>query len=176
MSLPSKEELGFDPAALKARCELSSSFHNDVRWCCVRAKLTTFVRLSASSPHCVHPPRSDNRERDARIRKDGNEQYIMIEGEYGNYLEDPYCTPVPREALVDSYSEIVLLGGGFATLIAAWKLREKGFRDIRVIENGGDFGGTCELFFWLGRLRERELGRDVALTRYSLSPAGYWNR
>ena len=83
----------------------------------------------------------------------------MIEGEFGNYLEDPYTQVVPRDP-AEGFNEIVLLGGGFGTLICAWKLREKGFKDIRVIENGGGFGGT---WVSLGKL---ELGRRL-LTPFS---------
>ena len=40
---------------------------------------------------------------------------------------------------------MVLVGGGFGGLLAGARLRELGVRDIRVIEKGGDFGGT---WYW----------------------------
>ena len=38
-----------------------------------------------------------------------------------------------------------MIGGGFGGLLAAARLREAGIEDIRVIEKGGDFGGT---WYW----------------------------
>ena len=49
-----------------------------------------------------------------------------------------------REPLFDE-SDVVIIGGGFSGLLAAARLREKGMDDIRVVEKGGDFGGT---WYW----------------------------
>jgi cation diffusion facilitator CzcD-associated flavoprotein CzcO len=54
-------------------------------------------------------------ERDKRLRPEGNGQYLR------------------------------LVGGGFAGLVTAARLVEAGVRDVRVIEKGGDFGGT---WYW----------------------------
>src|SRR6185369_5912921 len=100
------EDLGFDPAALKAR---------------YRA------------------------ERDKRLRQDGNEQYQEIAGSFAHYLEDPYVPPgFTRDPITDE-TEVVVIGGGFGGLLAAARLREAGIADIRIIEKGGDFGGT---WYW----------------------------
>nr|QQZ49271.1 NAD(P)/FAD-dependent oxidoreductase [Phenylobacterium glaciei] len=40
---------------------------------------------------------------------------------------------------------MVVIGGGFGGLLAGARLREAGVQDIRVIEKGGDFGGT---WYW----------------------------
>ena len=40
---------------------------------------------------------------------------------------------------------MVIIGGGFGGLLAGARLREAGFDDIRMIEKGGDFGGT---WYW----------------------------
>ena len=40
---------------------------------------------------------------------------------------------------------MVVIGGGFGGLLAGARLREAGVKDIRVIEKGGDFGGT---WYW----------------------------
>ena len=83
-------------------------------------------------------------ERDKRLRPDGNAQYVEIAGEYAGYLHDPYVDAVPREARHDDVT-VALIGGGFAGLIAAVRLRQAGVDDVRIIEKGGDFGGT---WYW----------------------------
>ena len=106
MAIPTKEELGFDPKAL-------------------RDKYRT--------------------ERDKRLREDANEQYTEIKGEFGSFIEDPYVAEnVDREPFTDEV-EVAIIGGGFGGLIAGARLRERGFENIRIIEKGGDFGGT---WYW----------------------------
>ena len=83
-------------------------------------------------------------ERDKRIREDGNEQYVEIKGDFAHYLDDPYCEPIEREPLTDEV-DVVIIGGGFGGLLAGARLREAGVQDIRIIEKGGDFGGT---WYW----------------------------
>ncbi|MCC6205377.1 MAG: NAD(P)/FAD-dependent oxidoreductase [Hyphomicrobiales bacterium] len=85
-------------------------------------------------------------ERDRRLRADGEEQYVAISGKYAHYAdEDPYVvTPIERAPLTDEV-EVVIVGGGWAGLITAARLREAGLRDIRIIEAGADFGGT---WYW----------------------------
>jgi cyclohexanone monooxygenase len=83
-------------------------------------------------------------ERDKRLRTDGNEQYIEIAGDFARYLEDPYVSPIERAPLFDEV-EVAVVGGGFGGLLAGARLREAGIRDIRMIEKGGDFGGT---WYW----------------------------
>jgi len=38
-------------------------------------------------------------ERDKRLRKDGNAQYLEVTGEFSHFLEDPYVKPIERAAL-----------------------------------------------------------------------------
>jgi cyclohexanone monooxygenase len=83
-------------------------------------------------------------ERDLRLRNDGNEQYIEVAGQFARYLEDPYVAPVERGPLHDTV-DVAVIGGGFGGLLAGARLREAGVEDIRVIEKGGDFGGT---WYW----------------------------
>ena len=84
-------------------------------------------------------------ERDKRLRSDGNAQYREIVGDFAHYLDDPYVTPgFSRAALTDEV-EVVVVGGGFGGLLAGARLREVGLSDIRIIEKGGDFGGT---WYW----------------------------
>ena len=83
-------------------------------------------------------------ERDRRLRSDGNEQYIETAGDFSNYVDDPYEQRVERAPLSDTV-EVAIIGGGFGGLLMGGRLREAGFTDIRVIEKGGNFGGT---WYW----------------------------
>ena len=82
-------------------------------------------------------------EREKRLRTEGNDQYIDI-SEFEEYLDDPYVEPFTREPLFDEV-EVVVIGGGFGGLLAGARLREAGVDDLRMIEKGGDFGGT---WYW----------------------------
>jgi cyclohexanone monooxygenase len=83
-------------------------------------------------------------ERDKRLKKEGNEQYVEMKGQFAHYLDDPYVAPVKRAPLTDEV-EVVVIGGGFGGLLAGARLREAGVEDVRLIEKGGDFGGT---WYW----------------------------
>jgi cyclohexanone monooxygenase len=84
-------------------------------------------------------------ERDKRIRADGNEQYVEVKGDFSRYVDDPYVEPgFTREPLNETL-EIVIVGGGFGGLLAGARLREAGVQDLRIVEKGGDFGGT---WYW----------------------------
>jgi cation diffusion facilitator CzcD-associated flavoprotein CzcO len=83
-------------------------------------------------------------ERDKRLRPDGNEQYIEPTGRYAHYLDDPYVEPVPRAPLRDEV-DFAFIGGGFAGLTTGAALKKAGIDDVRIIEKGGDFGGT---WYW----------------------------
>lgn len=84
-------------------------------------------------------------ERDRRIRPEGSTQYRRTEGEFGYYAQDPYTAPdFDREPLTDRV-EVAVIGGGFGGLLAGARLRQAGVESIRVIEQGGDFGGT---WYW----------------------------
>lgn len=84
-------------------------------------------------------------ERDKRLRADANEQYVEMTGAFARYLEDPYIDQlIARPALADE-KDVVVIGGGFGGLLAGAKLREAGIEDVRIIEKGGEFGGT---WYW----------------------------
>ncbi|MEU6113435.1 NAD(P)/FAD-dependent oxidoreductase [Streptomyces sp. NPDC047117] len=84
-------------------------------------------------------------ERERRIRPEGGRQYQPVTGRFGYYDEDPYTEAAPaREPLRDAV-EAVVLGGGFGGLLAGARLRQAGVESIRIIEKGGDFGGT---WYW----------------------------
>ena len=83
-------------------------------------------------------------ERDKRLRPDGNDQYIEVTGRFAHYLEDPYVEAVERDPIREDVT-VLIVGGGFAGLISGARLRQAGVEDIRIVEKGGDFGGT---WYW----------------------------
>jgi cyclohexanone monooxygenase len=84
-------------------------------------------------------------EREKRLRPDGNDQYLEVTGEFAHFVDDPYVAPgFAREPLTDEV-DVVLIGGGFGGLLAGSRLRQLGVENIRIIEKGGDFGGT---WYW----------------------------
>ncbi|WP_369168899.1 flavin-containing monooxygenase [Streptomyces sp. R28] len=84
-------------------------------------------------------------ERDRRIRPDGGTQYRHLADELGVDDQDPYTDQeFTREPLHDRV-EALIVGGGFGGLLAGARLRQAGVQEIRVIEQGGDFGGT---WYW----------------------------
>jgi cation diffusion facilitator CzcD-associated flavoprotein CzcO len=83
-------------------------------------------------------------ERDKRIRPDGIDQYIRIAEHFPEYLDDPYMPVVEREPKTDHVT-FTFVGGGFAGLLTAARLKEAGVSDVRIIDKAGDFGGT---WYW----------------------------
>src|SRR3954452_16581245 len=84
-------------------------------------------------------------ERDKRLRADGNDQYIRLAGsEFAGYLDDPHTPFVEREPKTDHVT-VAFIGGGFAGLVTGARLKEAGVDDVRIVEKGGDFGGT---WYW----------------------------
>jgi cation diffusion facilitator CzcD-associated flavoprotein CzcO len=84
-------------------------------------------------------------ERDKRLRAEGNEQYVEVKGDFSRFLEDPYVEQGFDRAPLTDEIEVVVIGGGFGGLLAGARLREAGVQDVRIIEKGGDFGGT---WYW----------------------------
>ncbi len=84
-------------------------------------------------------------ERDKRLRTDANEQYLEMKGRFARFLEDPYIEAPDDRAPLSDEKDVVVIGGGFGGLLAGAKLREAGAEDVRIIEKGGEFGGT---WYW----------------------------
>lgn len=84
-------------------------------------------------------------ERDKRLREDGNEQYLEVTGDFSHYADDSYVDPGFVRAPLHDEVDVVIVGGGFGGLILGARLREAGMGSIRIIEKGGDFGGT---WYW----------------------------
>jgi cation diffusion facilitator CzcD-associated flavoprotein CzcO len=84
-------------------------------------------------------------ERDKRLREDGNAQYVEVKAEFSHYVDDPYVEPGFTRAPVFDEVEFAIIGGGFGGLLMGARLREAGFKRLRVVEAAGDFGGT---WYW----------------------------
>jgi cyclohexanone monooxygenase len=86
------------------------------------------------------------RERDKRVRPDGEAQYLELSGRFAHYAEDdPYADPSFTRAPLGDEVEVAIIGGGFSGLLAAARLKEAGVDEFRIIEAGADFGGT---WYW----------------------------
>ena len=105
-SPPQAADLGFDPAALRARYR---------------------------------------HERDVRLRPDGVDQFVAVAGDFRHYIDDPYVETGFTRAPLHDEVEVLIIGGGFGGLMAGAHLRQAGIERIRIIEKGGDFGGT---WYW----------------------------
>ncbi len=84
-------------------------------------------------------------ERDKRLREDGNDQYLEIKGEFSYFAEDPYVEEEIQRKPLEDEVEVIIIGAGFGGMLAAARLKEAGIKDFRIIEKGGDFGGT---WYW----------------------------
>jgi cyclohexanone monooxygenase len=84
-------------------------------------------------------------ERDKRIRPEGNDQYVEVKGDFSHYVDDPYVTPGFTRAPLRDEIDVLIIGGGFGGQFIAARLHEAGIGNFRIIEKGGDFGGT---WYW----------------------------
>jgi cyclohexanone monooxygenase len=85
------------------------------------------------------------RERDRRLRPDGNDQYVEVKGRFAHFLDDPYAPPGFTRAPLSDEVEVAVIGGGFGGLLAGVRLRQAGVESIRMIDPACDFGGT---WYW----------------------------
>jgi cyclohexanone monooxygenase len=84
-------------------------------------------------------------ERDKRQRADAMRQYQSLQGKFASFAQDPHADPDFKRDAVTEDVDVLIIGGGFAGLLAAGRLREKGVRSLRIVEKGADFGGT---WYW----------------------------
>ena len=87
-------------------------------------------------------------ERDLRLayRPEGTQQYTSdLTGSLERYAQDPYVEEVIEREPVDDEVEVLFIGGGFSELLTAARLRQRGVESIRIVERGGDVGGT---WYW----------------------------
>ena len=85
------------------------------------------------------------REREKRLRADGLAQYSQLSGDYEAFDHDPWVEPGFTRDPVVAETQAVIVGGGFAGMMTAVNLHHFGVTDFRIVEKGGDFGGT---WYW----------------------------
>ncbi len=100
------------------------------------------ISLSANSKEKLKNKYREERKK--RLRPEGNDQYIEIKEQHSYYLEDPYMKVEERDPCRD-HVQFTFIGGGFAGLVTGARLVEAGLNNVRIIEKGGDFGGT---WYW----------------------------
>jgi cation diffusion facilitator CzcD-associated flavoprotein CzcO len=84
-------------------------------------------------------------EREKRLRADGQAQYSQLTDEYEDFDHDPWVEPgFTRDAVVEE-AQVVIVGGGFAGMLTAIALLDRGITDFRIVDKAGDFGGT---WYW----------------------------
>jgi cation diffusion facilitator CzcD-associated flavoprotein CzcO len=84
-------------------------------------------------------------EREKRLRSDGNAQYLELAGAFAHLADDPWVEPGPaREPLADEV-DVALIGGGIGGLLTGARLRQRDVLGLRIVEKGGDVGGT---WYW----------------------------
>ncbi len=84
-------------------------------------------------------------ERDKRINPQGNAQYVPADTAFANFGADPWVDLEFKRSPILDHSEVIIAGGGFGGILAGARLFEAGIKDVRIIEIGGDFGGT---WYW----------------------------
>ncbi len=99
-------------------------------------------------PHEIDIPALRERyrqERDKRLRREGQQQYVRTAEDYAaSYEADPHLPVQPRPAISEDL-DVAILGGGFSGLMAGVHLRNAGVHTFRHIEHAGDFGGV---WYW----------------------------
>ncbi|MBN4055340.1 NAD(P)/FAD-dependent oxidoreductase [bacterium AH-315-K03] len=84
-------------------------------------------------------------ERDKRINRQGQNQYVRSKGDFGDAYEgDPHIPIEPRDAVSEDI-DVVVLGAGFSGILAGVELRKAGVTNFRTIDHAGDFGGV---WYW----------------------------
>jgi cation diffusion facilitator CzcD-associated flavoprotein CzcO len=84
-------------------------------------------------------------ERDRRMRRDGQEQYVKPVDDFADVYEaDPYLPTQPRDPIAEQI-DVAVLGGGWSGIMAGVHLRRAGISSFRNIDHAGDFGGV---WYW----------------------------
>src|SRR6266403_1913210 len=84
-------------------------------------------------------------ERDKRIHRQGQKQYVRPIGEFAdNYEADPHMPVAPRDPISEDI-DVAIVGAGWSGILAAYHLMQAGVTILRNIDHAGDFGGV---WYW----------------------------
>ena len=84
-------------------------------------------------------------ERDKRLRADGNGTVPAARRASSPTTSTTPTRPFVERAPKTDHVTFAFVGGGFAGLVTGARLVEAGVNDVRIVEKGGDFGGT---WYW----------------------------
>jgi cyclohexanone monooxygenase len=84
-------------------------------------------------------------ERDRRLRREGQSQYLRTVGEFASQYEDDPHLPVAPRAPISEDLDVAILGAGWSGIMAAYRLKEAGINTFRNIDLAGGFGGC---WYW----------------------------
>lgn len=85
-------------------------------------------------------------ERDRRVNRDGEGQYIPITGKFAHFAQiDPNVIAGFERAPVVEETDVVVIGAGFGGLSMGARLKQAGVNNVRMIDEAGDFGGV---WYW----------------------------
>ena len=99
------------------------------------------ARFRSRRPAREVPPRARQAPADRRQRRSTSRSRAISATTSTIPMSSPGFTRAPLTDEVDA----LVIGGGFGGLMAAARLREAGVERIRIVEKGGDFGGT---WYW----------------------------
>lgn len=84
-------------------------------------------------------------ERDKRLRREAQDQYVIADEVYRGMEEvDPHTPLIERDPISEDL-EVAILGAGWSGLLSAYHLRKAGIENFRNIDIAGDFGGC---WYW----------------------------
>ena len=85
------------------------------------------------------------REREKRLRPDGQKQYLKLTGEVvPDYAADPHKPVEPRDPISEEI-DVIVLGAGWGGIMASYYLKQAGITNFRNVDTAGDFGGV---WYW----------------------------
>lgn len=85
------------------------------------------------------------KERDKRLNAASGRQYRLAKDYHDALMKDLWPkVPIDREAL-DEDLDVLVVGGGMSGIMTAGRVIRSGITNVRLLERGGDFGGT---WYW----------------------------
>lgn len=83
-------------------------------------------------------------EKNKRLRKDGQYQFVKLDGLLPDISSDPHLPVAPRDAHSEEL-DVAILGAGWGGIIAGYHLANEEVTNFRNIDTAGDFGGV---WYW----------------------------
>ena len=115
-------------------------------------------------------------ERDKRLRRDGEGQFVEAKGEFADLARNTvHDAPITRAPVCEEL-DVLVVGAGFGGMLTGAELRHAGITNFRIVDLAGDFGGTwywnrypgvrCDIESYLYMPRLEEVG-TVPSERYA---------